>query len=86
MTTCQAGPNGSKCHVCVVWDEAMHRVRMANGERENVQFWKNRQHDAMQSTIARLERRLKRLEGPTGYEVTEKGAAYLEAMKAREPQ
>jgi hypothetical protein len=34
---------------------------MAEGEHANTRYWKQRQHDAMQSTIARLEKRVKKL-------------------------
>ncbi len=62
VITCEAEPSGSKCHVCAVWDEAMHRVRMTQGELASAKSRYRQHHDAMRSTIARLERRLKRLE------------------------
>lgn len=34
MTHCTTGPNGGRCRVCVVWDEAMHWVRLLEQERE----------------------------------------------------
>ena len=69
MTTCTTGPNGGRCHVCVVWDEAMHRVRMAEGEHAKTKYWKQRQHDAMQSTIAKLEKLVKRQRSPRHHDV-----------------
>lgn len=35
MTNCQAGPNGTRCHTCVLWDENA-RLRTAVDALRNV--------------------------------------------------
>ena len=53
MTSCITGPNGGRCHVCVVWDaqaERIHQLELELSEalyaasfwHQSAKFWKER--------------------------------------------